>query len=272
MGKTTLMNAINNGKLEGWPDHLVTAYVDSGSNVDPAYESLLVLPHLMESTKCSKEVCMAKLRELDFTDAMMEGNIGSLSGGWQMKLRLVRAVLINPDIYLMDEPTNHLSESAVKWLTDYLVSLDHQTVVTVSHDTTFLEATSTDVIHYEQRDVWGPYRRLVHYKGKMSEFVKKQPQAKHYFELASTDALKFNFPEPGRLEGVRTSTQKFLEMENVDFRYPGKEKNQLTGITLKMSLSTRVVILGANGAGKTVRDLLLPHRYSMEPERLTPFS
>jgi elongation factor 3 len=198
---------------------------------------------------------MAKLRELDFTDAMMEGNIGSLSGGWQMKLRLVRAVLINPDIYLMDEPTNHLSASAVKWLTDYLISLDHQTVVTVSHDTTFLEATSTDVIHYEQRDVWGPYRRLVHYKGKMSEFVKKQPQAKHYFELASTDALKFNFPEPGRLEGVRTSTQKFLEMENVDFRYPGKEKNQLTGITLKMSLSTRVVILGANGAGKTVRDL-----------------
>lgn len=161
------------------------------------------------------------------------------------------AVLINPDIYLLDEPTNHLSESAVKWITDYLISLDHQTVVTVSHDTSFLEATSTDVIHYEQRDVWGPYRRLVHYKGKMSEFVKKQPQAKHYFELASTDALKFNFPEPGRLEGVRTSTQKFLEMEHVDFRYPGKEKNQLTGITLKMSLSTRAVILGANGAGKT---------------------
>lgn len=40
-------------------------------------------------------------------------------------------------------------------------------------------------------------------------------------------------------------------MTNVDFRYPGIEKNQLNGINLKMSLSSRVVILGQNGAGKT---------------------
>jgi elongation factor 3 len=158
---------------------------------------------------------------------------------------------MNPDIYLLDEPTNHLSESAVKWITDYLCNLTHQTVVTVSHDTTFLENTSTDVIHYEQRDVWGPYRKLVHYKGKMSAFVELQPQAKHYFELSSTDNLKFHFPNPGRLEGIRTSTQKFLEMEHVDFAYPGQQRQQLTDVTLKMTLSTRAVILGSNGAGKT---------------------
>lgn len=51
----------------------------------------------------------------------------------------------------------------------------------------------------------------------------------------------------GRLEGVRTSTQKFLEMENVDFRYPGSEKNILNAVNLKMSLSSRVAIVGANG-------------------------
>lgn len=160
-------------------------------------------------------------------------------------------VLINPDIYLMDEPTNHLSESAVKWITNYLRGLTDQTLLVVSHDTTFLENVCSDVIHYEQRDVWGPYRKLVHYKGSMSHFVTLQPQAKHYFELATTD-LRFQFPEPGRLEGVRSSTQKFLEMEHVDFRYPGCKTNQLTDITLKMTLSSRVVILGANGAGKTV--------------------
>lgn len=82
------------------------------------------------------------------------------------------------------------------------------------------------------------------------EFVKKQPQAKHYFELSTTD-LRFKFPEPGRLEGIKTSTQKFLEMSDVCFRYPGATQNQLTGINLKMSLSTRVAVLGANGAGKT---------------------
>lgn len=249
VGKTTLMNAINTGKLEGWPSHLVTAYVDSGSNVDPAHEAQLVLPSLMEKTKRSKEDCIARLRELEFTDTMLEGNIGSLSGGWQMKLRLVTAVLMDPDIFLLDEPTNHLSQSAVRWLTDFLQKLDHQTVVCVSHDTPFLENICTDVIHYEQRDVWGPYRKLVHYKGKMSEFVEKQPQAKHYFELATTDMLKFEFPEPGRLEGVKTSTQKFLEMEHVDFRYPGRDTNTLSDINLKMTLSSRTVVLGGNGAG-----------------------
>ncbi len=83
----------------------------------------------------------------------------------------------------------------------------------------------------------------------MSKFVEKQPQAKHYFELATTD-LKFVFPEPGRLEGIRTSTQKFLEMDNVDFAYPGAEKNTLNSVNLKMSLSSRVAVVGANGAGK----------------------
>lgn len=130
--------------------------------------------------------------------------------------------------------------------------LDHQTVLCVSHDTKFLEDTMTDVIHYEQRDSWGPHRKLVHYKGSMSHFCELQPQAKHYFELAvNEDSLRFNFPEPGRLEGVRSSTQKFLSMEHVDFRYPGADKNQLTDVNLSMSLSSRVVVLGANGAGKT---------------------
>ncbi|KAL3936082.1 MAG: hypothetical protein SGBAC_008524 [Bacillariaceae sp.] len=252
VGKTTLMSAINNGKLEGWPQELKTAYVDSGSNVDPNYEALNVVQHLMDDTKKSKEECAAKLQELDFTDAMINGHIGALSGGWQMKLRLIRAILMDPDIYLLDEPTNHLAEGAVKWITEYLKSLDQQTVLTVSHDTTFLENICTDVIHYEQRDVWGPYRRLVHYKGKMSEFVEKQPQAKHYFELAtSEDTLTFNFPEPGRLEGIKTSTQKFLEMDGVNFRYAGSNVDQLTDVNLKMTLSSRIVVLGANGAGKT---------------------
>lgn len=245
VGKTTLMNAIMTGKIEKWPAHLKTAYVDSGSNVDPAYELQLVLPHIIDSTGKTKEEVVAKLKELDFTDQMLEGTIGSLSGGWQMKMRLVRAVLMEPDIYLLDEPTNHLAGSAVQWITDYLCNLTHQTVLTVSHDTAFLQKITTDVIHYEQRDVWGPYRKLVHYKGTMADFVKLQPQAKHYFELATTDMLKFEFPEPGRLEGVKTSTQKFMELEHVDFCYPGQSQNQLNDINLKMTLSSRVVVLGA---------------------------
>lgn len=179
-----------------------------------------------------------------------------------MKLRLVRAVLIDPDIYLLDEPTNHLSGSAVKWVTDYLLGLTHQTVLVVSHDVPFLDDICSDVIHYENREQWGPYNRLVHYKGNMAAFA-THPQSKNYFrELAKEKGplgganrdddgmLRFHFPDPGRLDGIKTSTQKFIEMEHVDFKYPGRDKNQLTDINLKMSLSSRVVVLGANGAGK----------------------
>lgn len=167
-GKTTLMTAIEKGKLDGWPNHLMTHYCDSGSNVDPVYEARVVLADLMEATSRSKEECVEMMEKLKFTQTMMDGTIGALSGGWQMKLRLVRAVLLKPDILLLDEPTNHLDAKTVEWLTNYMQNLHETTVITVSHDTPFMENICTDIIHYEQRPNWGPYRKLVHYKGKMS--------------------------------------------------------------------------------------------------------
>ena len=87
-----------------------------------------------------------------------------------------------------------------------------------------MEAICSDIIHYEERLEWGPHRKLVHYKGTMSAFVEKQPQAKHYFELSETDSLSFKFPDPGRLDGVKTSTQKIVELEHVNFKHPSTFK------------------------------------------------
>jgi elongation factor 3 len=72
------------------------------------------------------------LGQLKFTDIMMDGTIGELSGGWQMKLRLAKAVLVNADILLLDEPTNHLDHNTVQWLVDYLNALTETTVICVS--------------------------------------------------------------------------------------------------------------------------------------------
>lgn len=91
--------------MEGWPTGIRTSYVDSGSNVDPDHEARHVLAYLQETTGHSSEECVARLEELNFSPEMMNGTIGALSGGWQMKLRLVRAVLIDADILLLDEPT-----------------------------------------------------------------------------------------------------------------------------------------------------------------------
>lgn len=112
VGKTTLMNAINNGKIDGWPTNLRTEYVDSGSNVDPVYLQQNVLQFILNDTNASKDDVVLKLKnELDFTDQMLDGTIGELSGGWQMKLKLARVTMMYPpaDCWLLDEPTNHLS-------------------------------------------------------------------------------------------------------------------------------------------------------------------
>jgi len=238
VGKTTLMRNIANGSLDGLPEGLRTVYVESNpaSNLDtPVVDFVLADPKLpKESTR--KDV-VAKLHEVGFDADLQQAPISSLSGGWRMKLQLAQAMLSNPDMLLLDEPTNHLDVNAVKWLTDYLRSLTTVTVLLVSHSSAFLDAVCTDILHYESQ-------KLVHYPGSLQHFVKLHPEAKHYYELESS-TLKFNFPIPGRLEGINSRTQTFLRMENVSYTYPGAEKPTLMDVSLKVgdfSIMRRILV------------------------------
>ena len=124
------------------------------------------------------------------------------------------------------------------------------TVLIVSHDTGFLDNVCTDIIHYESQ-------KLVRYPGNLSNFVAQKPEAKSYYELASTGGLTFKFPNPGRLEGINSNTRAIARMENVDFTYPGKAEKQLSDVTCQLCLGSRVAVLGANGAGKSTLIKLL---------------
>ena len=59
------------------------------------------------------------------------------------------------------------------------------------------------------------------------------------------------------LEGVRNKATAILSMTDVDFTYPGAAKPQLTNVTIRCSMSSRVAIVGANGAGKSTMIKLL---------------
>lgn len=61
----------------------------------------------------------------------------------------------------------------------------------------------------------------------------------------------WRLPEPGFLEGVKSKDKAILKMHNMSFQYPGAPKPQLTGVSLQVSLSSRVACIGANGAGKS---------------------
>ncbi|TDL20170.1 hypothetical protein BD410DRAFT_899743 [Rickenella mellea] len=251
-GKSTLMRAITNGQVEGFPspDEVRTFYVEH--DIDGSEEDTSVLTFILSDKRIQadeKEI-IETLASVGFTDERQKQPIGSLSGGWKMKLALARAMLFKADILLLDEPTNHLDVVNVAWLENYLTGLKTCTSIIVSHDSSFLNNTITDVLHLNRF-------KLKRYRGNLEAFVKAVPEAKSYYTLEAAEDYKFRFPDPPLLEGVKTKEKSLLKMRKVGFQYPGTPVQQLHDITLQVSLSSRVAVLGPNGSGKSTLVKLL---------------
>ncbi len=73
------------------------------------------------------------LAGLGFSQEVMDGDVGALSGGWKMRVALARILLMKPDAMLLDEPTNHLDIESILWLEQFLKSYDGALMMT-SHD------------------------------------------------------------------------------------------------------------------------------------------
>merc|ERR1712151_67500 len=258
-GKTTLMRAINHEQVEGFPpkSELKTAFVEHGigeaepecdwSPVDYLLDEP-VIKKLHDDGKLSKEDMIKSLEEVGFKKGdKLDMTLGQLSGGWKMKMGLVRAMLMEADILMMDEPTGHLDKFNTAWLIDYVKSLRTGsrpvTVIATSHDTGYLEATTTHILEFQNR-------KIKTFRGGIVPFVEKNPEAKIYFEIKSAK-VKFVFPAPGPLEGVKSRGKALLKMSNVHFQYANTPKPQLYGVGAQVSMLSRVAIVGPNGAGKS---------------------
>ena len=244
-GKSTLMKSIANRTLSGFPEELTSVYVEHDiqgySDELTAVEFIMNDPALKHITE---EQVRNALADVGFSLEMQNSLITSFSGGWRMKLALTRAILTNADLVLLDEPTNHLDVSNVAWVTQYIQDLQNVTCLIVSHDTKFLDKVCTDIIHYE------PNKKLKRFTGNLADFVKIRPEAKMYYEFVE-DIEKFDFPDPGFLEGVKSLTKAILKLRNFNFQYPGTSKPQLLDINCQVSLASRIGVVGKNGAGKS---------------------
>lgn len=166
-GKSTLMRSIANGKLEGFPpkEVLRTCFVEHNQGESADLSILEFCANDPELVNVDKTEMSAVLKEFGFTDGpegRQSQKVGSLSGGWKMKLALARAMLMKADVLLLDEPTNHLDVANVKWLQEYLKEHTDITSLIVSHDSGFLDEVCTDIYHYESK-------KLVCYKGNLAE-------------------------------------------------------------------------------------------------------
>ena len=165
-GKSTLMRSIAEGRLEGFPskDELRTCFVEHNQGEDADLSILEFVAKDPELAAAGRERISEVLSEVGFTagpEGRQQQKVGSLSGGWKMKLALARAMLMKADVLLLDEPTNHLDVSNVKWLQEYLKSHTEITSLIVSHDSGFLDEVCTDIYHYESK-------KLVCYPGNLA--------------------------------------------------------------------------------------------------------
>ncbi|MBB5049262.1 ATPase subunit of ABC transporter with duplicated ATPase domains [Rhodopseudomonas rhenobacensis] len=88
------------------------------------------------------------LAGLSFSQEMMEGDVGKLSGGWKMRVALARILLMRPDAMLLDEPSNHLDLESLIWLEQFLKGYEGALLMT-SHDREFMNRIVTKVVEID---------------------------------------------------------------------------------------------------------------------------
>src|SRR6478672_2561474 len=88
------------------------------------------------------------LAGLSFSPEMMDGDVGTLSGGWKMRVALARILLMRPDVMLLDEPSNHLDLESLIWLEHFLQGYEGALMMT-SHDREFMNRIVNKVIEID---------------------------------------------------------------------------------------------------------------------------
>jgi elongation factor 3 len=248
-GKTTLMRAIANGSVEGFPDSSLVRTVFVEADIMGELSHLSCVDYVMQDPRLAglaKSEVLDVMATVGFTEdgkARPNHAVSTLSGGWRMKLALARAMLQRADILLLDEPTNHLDVINVAWVKSYINSLTNVTAIMVSHDSGFLNDCCTHMMQITRL-------KLNIQKGNLNHFISKNPEAIAFFSLKESK-LKFSFPQPGPIEGVKSRSKALMKLQHCDFTYPGNDRPTLFDISVQVSMASRVGCVGENGAGKS---------------------
>ncbi|QCI99435.1 ABC-F family ATP-binding cassette domain-containing protein [Agrobacterium larrymoorei] len=121
------------------------------------------------------------LAGLSFSQEMMDGDVGKLSGGWKMRVALARILLMRPDVMLLDEPSNHLDIESLIWLENFLKTYDGALLMT-SHDREFMNRIVNKIIEIDGGSLttysgdYGFYeqQRALNEKHQLAQFERQQ--------------------------------------------------------------------------------------------------
>jgi ATP-binding cassette subfamily F protein 3 len=224
---------------------------------------------------------------LGFDEEMQGQPLDSFSGGWKMRVALAALLFSNPDLLLLDEPSNHLDLEATMWLESFLKSYPGQLVV-ISHERDLLNNVVDHILHLEGGKVTlypGGYDDFERQRAeraaqlaaakaaqdaqraKLQDYVARnsarastakqaQSRAKQLARmqpiaaLSEDPSLAFDFPSPDELRPPLIT----LDLASVGYT-PGKPI--LSRLNLRIDPDDRIALLGRNGNGKTTLARLL---------------
>ncbi len=209
------------------------------------------------------------------------GLMSAVAPGWKLRVLLAQALFSNPDIMLLDEPTNNLDINTIRWLEDMLNDRDC-TMVIISHDRHFLNSVCThiaDMDYGELRVYPGNYddymvastevreRLLAGNAKKKTQIVELQAFVRRFSANASKAkqaTSRAKQLDKIQLDEVKLSsrvnpfirfdqTKKLhrlaLEVENLSKGYG--EEPLFKNLNLMIAAGDRVAVIGANGIGKS---------------------
>lgn len=223
---------------------------------------------------------------LGFDEAAQHRPLESFSGGWRMRVALAALLFSQPDLLLLDEPSNHLDLEAVLWLEDFLRSYP-ATIVLVSHERDFLNNVVDHILHLQggkltlypggydaferqraerQAQIASARARQQAERERLQDYVArnsarastaKQAQSRAkalaklqpIAELIDDPSLSFDFPNPDELRPPLIT----LDLASVGYG----ETPILQRLNLRLDPDDRIALLGRNGNGKTTLARLL---------------
>ena len=218
---------------------------------------------------------------LDIPLEQHNGLMSAVAPGWKLRVLLAQALFANPDIMLLDEPTNNLDINTIRWLENILNQRDC-TMVIISHDRHFLNSVCThmaDMDYGELRVYPGNYDdymiavtevrdRLLSGNAKkkvqiaelqsfVSRFSANASKAKQATSRAKQlDKIKLDEVKPSsrvnpflRFDQTKKLHRLALEVEDLSKGY--SEKPLFQNLKLMIAVGERVAVIGPNGIGKS---------------------
>lgn len=212
-------------------------------------------------------------------------DVGLFSGGWRMRIALAKVLIQQPDVMLMDEPTNYLDLESIVWLEEWLKSYKGAVLMT-SHDRDFMNGIVNRIIevnnkaittytgdydYYEKEKEIRKVQQVAQYESqqamlqKEEEFIAKfAARASHAaqvqsrvkkidkierVELPPEDiVMDFSFPVPPR------GSNDVVMMKNLAknwTRDDGSLHKIFSGLTATVNRLDKIAVVGVNGAGKS---------------------